>query len=79
VRAIGKALGRPARLVPVPVAALRGAARLGGKRAAVDRLVGDLEVDDGATRRILGWRAPYTAEEGLARTAAWFRAPDAPA
>jgi nucleoside-diphosphate-sugar epimerase len=59
-RAIGAALGRPARLFPFPPALLPS-----------ERLTGSLVVDD-AELRALGWRPPLSMEEGLKRTAAWY-------
>jgi nucleoside-diphosphate-sugar epimerase len=79
IRALAKALARPARLVPVPVPLLRAAGTLLGARAAVDRLVGSLAVDSTRLRRELGWSPPFTTREGLERTAAWYRALSAPA
>jgi nucleoside-diphosphate-sugar epimerase len=38
------------------------------------RLTRSLEVDDGAIRRELGWRPPYSFEEGLRATADWYLA-----
>jgi UDP-N-acetyl-alpha-D-quinovosamine dehydrogenase len=57
---IGEALGRPARLFSFPAALLPG------------KLAGSLEVDDSALRRTLGWKPPFTREEGLRATAQWF-------
>ena len=45
VRRIARALGRPARLFPFPVALLRLAGKFAGQRQAIDRLTGDLTVD----------------------------------
>jgi nucleoside-diphosphate-sugar epimerase len=59
-RAIGAALGRPARLFPVPW--------LPGKA-----LTASLEVDDRAIRAELGWKPPFSFEEGLRLAAAWYR------
>ncbi|WRS38401.1 SDR family oxidoreductase [Thiobacillus sedimenti] len=70
VRAIGRAMGRPARLLPVPVGVLAFAGALLGKRAAVARLTGSLHVDSAAIRARLGWTPPYTMEAGLAATVA---------
>lgn len=70
VRAIARAMGRPARLIPVPVGALAFAGALLGKRAAVARLTGSLQVDSSAIRARLGWTPPYTMEAGLAATVA---------
>lgn len=74
VRRIAAAMGKPARLVAVPVPLLRIAGRAAGQRKAVARLVESLVVDDGKIRRDLGWRPPFTTTEGLAQTARWFRA-----
>ena len=67
-RALGRALGRPARLFPFPPALLRLAPPLA-------RLVQSQVADDAAIRAALGWRAPFSFEEGLRATAAWYRAP----
>lgn len=74
VRAIAAALGRPARLLPVPFAIIAAAGSLLGKRGAVERLGGSLTVDASGLRRELGWTPPFTLREGMERTAAWYRA-----
>lgn len=71
-RRLAAALDRRARLFPVPGAVLRLAAGCLGRKAEAERLLGSLTVDDGAIRRDLGWRPPFTVVEGLADTAAWF-------
>ncbi len=68
VRAIARAMGRPARLLPVPVGVLAFAGAVLGKRAAVARLTGSLHVDSSAIRARLGWTPPYSMEAGLAAT-----------
>lgn len=73
VRAIARAMGRPARLLAVPVGGLGMAGALRGKRAAVARLTGSLYVDDSAIRSRLGWVPPYSMEAGLAATVASLR------
>jgi nucleoside-diphosphate-sugar epimerase len=73
IRRIGQALDRPVKMPAVPESWLRLAGRVTGRSAAVDRLLGSLEVDDSPTRDILGWCEPVTAEDGLRRTADWFR------
>ncbi len=72
VRRLGRALGRPARLFPVPPALLRAAAGLIGRGADAERLLGDLAVDDAPLRAALSWRPPFTVDEGLAATALWY-------
>ena len=74
IRRIARALGRPARLFPCPVALLRLVGGLAGQRQAIDRLTGDLTIDSSSIRAALGWRAPISMELGLAETAAWYRA-----
>lgn len=71
---IRAALGRPARLLPVPAALLDRSLRLAGRAAVADRLCGSLAIDAGRIRGELGWRPPYTVDDGLAATAAWYRA-----
>lgn len=66
IRRMGKALERPARLLPVPPVLLRWAGTLTGRSAAVGRLLGSLQVDDSATRAELGWSPPFGIDLGLA-------------
>lgn len=68
IRVVTHAMGRPARLWPVPVGMLELAGALIGKRAAVARLTGSLWVDSSLIRRRLGWAPPFTLEQGLAAT-----------
>lgn len=70
IRAVARAMGRPARLLAVPVGMLELAGALTGKRAAVARLTGSLWVDSSAIRSQLGWTPPYSMAEGLAATVA---------
>ena len=67
LRRVGRALGKPARLLPVPPALLRLGAALLGKKAVADRLLGSLQVDIAPTRETLGWHPPYGVDEGLQR------------
>ncbi|QRR09320.1 SDR family oxidoreductase [Burkholderia sp. MS455] len=73
LRLVGEALGKPARLIAVPSAVLRALGALTGRRAAIDRLTGSLQLDTGRITRVLGWHPPYTTREGLEATAAWYR------
>lgn len=70
IRAVARAMGRPAHLLAVPVNVLEFAGALLGKRAAVARLTGSLWVDSSLIRSHLGWTPPYSMEEGLAATVA---------
>lgn len=66
---MGLALGRPARLLPVPASWLKLAAALVGKRDVAQRLCGSLQVDIEKPRRLLGWTPPLSLDEGLKRAA----------
>ncbi|MBP2299609.1 UDP-glucose 4-epimerase family protein [Azospirillum picis] len=72
VRAIARALGRPARLLPVPRGLMALAATVTGTRPVFDRLAGTLTVDDRPIRQRLGWRPPHDLASGLRATAEWF-------
>jgi len=72
VRRMARALGVRARLVPVPVGLLRLAGSALGRRDAVARLVGSMQIDSSLIRRELSWAPPYTVDRGLADTARWF-------
>ena len=74
LRRMGAALGKPARLLPVPAAWLDGAARLLGKRAVAQRLCGSLQVDIEKTRSLLGWTPSVTVDDALRKTARHFLA-----
>jgi len=73
VRRIAAALGVKPRLLPVPAGLLRVAGKLTGKGPAIARLTGSLRVDDAPIRAELGWRPPFTVDQGLELTAAWFK------
>ena len=65
IRSIARAMDRPARLWPVPVAWLRLAARIFGRSPQIDRLIGSLQVNIGHTKQVLGWTPRLTVEQGL--------------
>ena len=83
VRTIAGALGRPARLVRVPVGLLRAGGAVGSllarftgfpiTSAEVARLTGSLTVSTAKLAERIGFRAPTTPEAGWAATAAWYR------
>ena len=68
IGAVARAMGRPARLLPVPVGMLEFSGALLGKRAAVQRLTGSLWLDSSLIRSRLGWTPPYSTATGLAAT-----------
>ena len=73
LRRMGLALGKPARLLPIPAVWLQLIARLLGRPAIAQRLCGSLCVDIEKTRRLLGWEPPVTVDEAMSRTARYFQ------
>ncbi|MFS2100296.1 UDP-glucose 4-epimerase family protein [Variovorax sp. Varisp85] len=69
LRRLGQAMGRPARLLPVPVSWLELGAAVLGRRSVAQRLCGSLQVDISDTKQRLGWAPPLSVEEGLKRAA----------
>ncbi len=67
-----RALGRPARLLPVPQWVLELAMKLLGKRSLSQRLCGSLQVDINKTKELLDWAPPYKFEDGLHKTVEWY-------
>lgn len=67
LRGVGEAMGKPARLIPVPAGLLQFGATLLGKKALAQRLLGSLQVDISKTCELLDWKPPYTVQEGLRR------------
>lgn len=73
LRRMGLALGKPARLLPIPAVWLQLISRLLGRPAIAQRLCGSLCVDIEKTRRLLGWEPPVTVDEAMSRTARYFQ------
>jgi len=67
LRGVGNAMGKPARLIPVPAGLLQFGATLLGRKAMGQRLLGSLQVDISKTCELLDWKPPYTVEKGLRR------------
>ncbi len=72
IRLIASCMHRGPRLLPIPATWLRMGGSLLGRTAEMDRLLGSLTVDSSAIRRDLGWRPPYTLEQGLRLTVDQF-------
>ena len=72
LRRMGVALGKPARLLPVPSWMLEAGATMLGKKALSQRLCGSLQVDISKTRELLNWTPPVSVDEALRITAKHF-------
>lgn len=69
LRRMGAALGKPARLIPVPPRLMALAAGLVGKPDIALRLFASLQVDTAPTRQLLDWKPPVSLDQGLLQVA----------
>lgn len=69
LRRTAMALGRPARLLPVPQILLQAALKSIGKGTLAQRLCGSLQVDLSKAHELLGWTPSVTVDEALRKTA----------
>lgn len=72
LRAMGEALGKPARLFPLPIWLLTTLARAIGKPAIAQRLFESLQVDISKTCTALDWSPPVSVNAALKKTADSF-------
>jgi nucleoside-diphosphate-sugar epimerase len=72
IREIGRAMRRPVKLIPAPVALLRLVGALTGRADDVAKLCDSLQVDIAQTCRQLSWSPPLTFPDSVARTVAWY-------
>ena len=69
LRRMSAAFGKPARLIPVPVLALKLGAVLMGKPDLAQRLCGSLQIDMSKTQKLLRWTPPFSVDESLQKAA----------
>jgi nucleoside-diphosphate-sugar epimerase len=77
IRRIGRALKCTPRLIALPAWFLRAGGRVLGRSEEVDRLLGHLTINSSKFRRVTNWKPPYSVEQGLEATAAWFKSDEA--
>jgi nucleoside-diphosphate-sugar epimerase len=65
-------MGRKPRMFPCPKWLLEFAGKIFRQRQKTQSLLNSLEVDSSKIRKILHWTPPYTAQQGMARTVAWY-------
>lgn len=70
---MASALGKKARLLPLPVWLLKAVASCFGKQGVAQRLCASLQVDISKTRHVLGWVPPVSVEKALRQTADYYR------
>lgn len=69
LRRLSIAMGKPARLLPVPGWFLKLAAMTLGKQAFAQRLCGSLQVDLSKNRELMGWTPPVSVDVAMRQTA----------
>ncbi len=67
VRRLAYAMDKPAHLFALPAGVLQVVATIAGRRAALERVCGNLQVDMTKARTMLAWRPPLSVDEGLLR------------
>jgi nucleoside-diphosphate-sugar epimerase len=67
LKKIGKALGRPARLLWLPPGLITFMVGLVGREVITQRLLGSLQVDINKTCELLNWKPEVAVDEGLRR------------
>src|SRR5205823_5438094 len=75
---LARGLGVQPRLFSLPSPFLRGAATMIGRGAYAMRLLDSLEIDALRFRGLTGWTPPYTLDEGIRATTAWWRSRSRP-
>lgn len=70
---MARALGKAARLIPVPSWILERGASMLGRKALSQRLCGSLQVNIEKTRTLLSWTPPVSVDDALVKTARHFR------
>lgn len=62
------ALGRSACLIPVPSGVFKICGFCFRNEGLIDRLIGSLQVDSSKAKELLGWKPPFTIEQGIQAT-----------
>ena len=73
LKMIATSMDKRARLVKIPLTVLRLGSRLIGKPRAYDGLCGSFQLDVSQTKQKLGWKPPFSLQDEIAATAAWFQ------
>jgi len=72
LRRLSKALGKPARLLPLSEWLLELAASVLGKQSVAQRICGSLQVDISKNSDLLGWTPPVNMDKAMRQTAGHY-------
>lgn len=73
LNSLGDEMGRPARLFQCPMWLLSMMGKIAGLSDQLLRLMGSLQIDSHKIRSELNWKPPYRLQQGLQKTAEWYR------
>lgn len=68
IKMIASAMSKRPFLFSMHMGILRTMCKIAGKTEELDKMTGSLMVDSGKIRRLLGWKPPFTLEEGVRET-----------
>ncbi len=72
LKSMSSALGKKAKLIPVPLFLLKIVFNIMGKASLSQRLFGSLRLDISKTKKLLNWTPPVSFEDGIKKTARSF-------
>jgi len=72
IRLIASAMGKRPRLLPFSIGLLKTIGKLVRKSSEIERLTDSLCIDSSKIRKVLGWKPPFSMEEGIYDTVQWY-------
>jgi len=72
IEIMAKAMGRAPKLLSFPVGCVRLMGNILGKSAEMERIINPLRQSCDRFKDELGWKPPFTTEEGIAETVHWY-------
>ena len=73
IKILSRCMGKNVLLYPVPLFFLKWCAILFHKKNTFKSLTEPLEIDNSEMREEFNWIPPYSMEEGLKKTAQWYK------
>jgi nucleoside-diphosphate-sugar epimerase len=73
VTTMAVAMGHKPKLFSFPISGLHGLFTIMGRGEGIGKICRPLTVDTSKIRETLGWRPPFSVQEGIADTVTWFK------